>query len=87
MLNQKIKTSKSQTREMRSESTNEAARAIIQAELDQRDARIETLKAARIEKETRNVIFGRESRGAALLRQNAQAAPKLKGASARSRGR
>lgn len=87
MLSHKLKTSRSQTRDMKSQSTNEAARAIVQAELDQRDARIAVLKAVRLENEARNVIPGQQSRAAILLRKNAHTGPKLKGASARSRGR
>lgn len=86
MLNHKIENRRSQSRDMKSQSTNDAARAIVQAELDQRDARILALKAARLEIEGRGVPQG-PSRAATLLRQNAQSGPKLKQTSARSRGR
>ena len=86
MLNHKIENRRSQSRDTKSEATNEAARAIVQAELDQRDARILSLKAARIEQENRGAPQG-PSRASVLLRQNAQSAPKLKQTSARSRGR
>lgn len=87
MLNHKIENRRSQTRDMKSQFTSDAARAIVQAELDQRDARIIALKAARIENEGRGMPQGQPSRAATLLRQNAQSAPKLKHTSARSRGR
>lgn len=87
MLKHKIETKRSQTRDMKSQSTNDAAHAIVQAELDQRDARIAALKAARLEKESHSVIPGQQSRKTMLLRQNANAAPMLKHTSARSRGR
>ena len=87
MLNHKIKIAKSQTRDMKNQSTSDAARAIVQAELDQRDARILALKSARIGNEGGATAPGQQSRATVLLRQNAQASPKLKQTSARSRGR
>ena len=87
MLNHKIENRRSQSRDMKSQSTSDAARAIVQAELDQRDARISALKAARMEIEGRGMPQGQPSRASAILRQNAQSAPKLKHKSARSRGR
>jgi hypothetical protein len=87
MLNHKIETRRSQSRDMKIQSTSDAARAIVQAELDRRDAHILALKAARIENEGRGMPQSGQSRAATLLHQNARSAPKLKQTSARSRGR